>query len=199
MARYVVIAARNRPDLHSYLQRQFAEDNEAQVILDRRLEERRRREESHHLERRREERRGRRGKDLGLYYHGFLVVYQISQGSETKMQWRPPWWESGRAGDLVGLKGRQWPGETHVIESRDRLAVGVIEALPPLSAASNPIMEQRQSPARAETWERKYERLEAEIEKLRTENEQLKGKQREFGEILKKLARHLALSASGGL
>ncbi len=198
MARYVVIAARNRPDLYSYLQRQFAEDNEAQVILDRRLEERRRREESHHLERRREDRRGRRGKDLGLYYHGFLVVYQVSQGSETKIQWRPPWWESGSPGDLVGLKGRQWPGETHVIESRERVAVGIIEGQSPLDVASNLISEP-QNAARAETLERKYERLEKEIERLRTENEHLKGKQRDFGEILKRLVRHLAQSAGGGL
>jgi hypothetical protein len=198
MARYVVIAARNRPELHSYLQRQFAEDNEAQVILDRRLEERRRRGERHHLERRREDRRSRRGKDLGLYYHGFLVVYQVSQGVETKIQWRPPWWESGRRADLVGLKGRQWPGETHVIETRERLAVGIIEGQPPLSAASNVIIEEQQDIARAERLERKYERLEAEIQRLRTENEHLKGKQREFGEILKRLARHLGQSAGGG-
>jgi hypothetical protein len=199
MARYVVIAARNRPDLYSYLQRQFAEDNEAQVILDRRLEERRRREERHHSERRREDRRSRRGKDLGLYYHGFLVVHQVSEGSETRIQWRPPWWQSVRPGDLVGIKGRQWPGETHVIESREHIAVGIMEGQPPLSAASNPIVEQQQSTARAETWERKYERLEAEIKKLRTENEHLKGKQREFGEILKRLARHLGQSAGGAL
>ncbi len=199
MARYVVIAARNRPDLCSYLQRQFTEDNEAQVILDRRLEERRRREESHPLERRREDRRGRRGKDLGLYYHGFLVVYQLSQGPETKIQWRPPWWESGRPEGLVSLKGRQWPGETHVIESREGLAVGTIEGQPPLSVASNLIVEPEQNTARAETLERKYERLEEEIERLRTENEHLKGKQREFGEILKRLVRHLAQSAGGAL
>ena len=199
MARYVVIAARNRPDLYSYLQRQFTEDNEAQVILDRRLEERRRREESHSLERRREDRRGRRGKDLGLYYHGFLVVYQLSQGSETKIQWRPPWWESGRPEGLVGRKGRQWPGETHVIESREGLVVGIIEGQPPLSVASNLIIESEQNTARAETLERKYERLEEEIERLRTENEHLKGKQREFSEILKRLVRHLAQSAGGAL
>ncbi|HXZ43807.1 MAG TPA: hypothetical protein VEH53_03195, partial [archaeon] len=153
------------------------------------------------MERRREDRRGRRGKDLGLYYHGFLVVYQVSQGSETKIQWRPPWWESGRPEDLVGLKGRQWPGETHVIESREGLAVGIIEGIiegqPPLGVAPNLIIEPEQDTARAETLERKYERLEEEIERLRTENEHLKGKQREFGEILKRLVRHLAQSAGG--
>jgi hypothetical protein len=199
MARYVVIAARNRPDLYSYLQRQFAEDNEAQVILDRRLEERRRREERHYFERRGEDRRSRRGKDLGLYYHGFLVVYQIFQGSETKLHWRPPWWESGGPEDLVGLKGRQWPGETHVIENRERVAVGIIEGQPPLSVGSNLIVEQQQIEARAETAERKCERLEEEVRNLRAENEQLRGKQREFGETLKTLARRLAQSVAGSL
>jgi hypothetical protein len=192
MARYVVIAARTRSDLYGYLQRQFAENGDAQVLLDRRHEERRRREETYDFDRRRGERRSPRGRDPGLHYHGFLVVRQDSQGSEIKMQWRPPWWESGVSGEPVALEKRQWPGETHVIENRERVTVWVTEGQRLLSLGSKLLVEYGQITARAETAERKCERLEEEVKNLRTENERFRRERRQFVETVKGLARKLA-------
>ncbi len=197
MARYMVIAARKRSDLYSYLKRQFTEDDEAQVLFDRRHEERRRREETHESERRRGERRSRRGKDPGLDYHGFLVMRQVSVAPETKIQWRPPWWESGRPGEPVGLERRRWPGETHAMESQERMTVGILEGEHLLTSGSKLLVEHEQVTARAETAERKCERLEEEIRNLKTEIEHFKRERRQFAETLKTLARHLAQSAGG--
>lgn len=57
MRRYLLIVARNQPDLCHYLTRSFAGDHQVEVILDRRVGPRRQRAESHAPERRREERR----------------------------------------------------------------------------------------------------------------------------------------------
>ena len=196
MARYVVIAARTRSDLYGYLQRQFAENGDAEVLLDRRQEERRRREETHDFDRRRGERRSPRGRDPGLHYHGFLVVRQTPEGSEIKMQWRPPWWESGSSGEPVALEKRQWPGETHAIETRERVTVWVTEGQRLLSLGSKLLVEYGQITARAETAERKCERLEEEMKNLRAENERLRRERRQFAETVKTLASKLA--ESGG-
>ena len=195
MARYVVIVAQTRSDLYGYLQRQFAEDEDAQVIFDRRHEERRQRKETHGSDRRRGERRGRRGKDPGLSFHGFLVVRQTSEGSEIKIQWRPPWWESGKPGEPVALEGRQWPSESHAIEIRERVSGWVIGGQQSLSVSSKLPTEHGQVTARADMAERRCEQLEEEMQKLRTENEQFRRERWRFAETVKTLARKLAESA----
>jgi hypothetical protein len=195
MARYAVIVARTRSDLYGYLQRQFAEDEDAQVIFDRRHEERRRRKETHGSERRREERRGRRGKDPGLSFHGFLVVRQTSEGSEIKIQWRPPWWESGKPGEPVGLEGQQWPRESHALETRERVSGCVIGGQQPLCVSSKLPTEHGQVTARADMAERRCGWLEEEIQNLRTENEQFRRERRRFAETVKILVRKLGESA----
>ncbi len=55
--RYLLIVARNQPDVFESLSRKFAGDAEFQVLLDRRLGERRRRPQPYDPERRRAERR----------------------------------------------------------------------------------------------------------------------------------------------
>ena len=61
MLRYLFIVARGHPDVYADLQRQFLDNAEVEVILDRRRSERRERQESHESERRRGERRGQQG------------------------------------------------------------------------------------------------------------------------------------------
>ncbi len=195
MAQYVVIAARNHSDLYGYLRRQFTEDDGTQVLLDRRYEERRRREEAHDPDRRQGERRSRRGKDPGLCYHGFLVVRQVPQGCETKIQWRPPWWESGKPGEPIGIESRQWPSESLEIEGRKRATGWVTEGQRLLSLSSKLLIEYGQITARAETAERKCERLEGEMKNLRTEIEHFRRERRQLTETLKTLAKQLVESA----
>ena len=66
MPRYLFIVARGHPDVYADLQRQFLENPDVEVLVDRRLSERRlsgrqERQESHEPERRHGERRGQRG------------------------------------------------------------------------------------------------------------------------------------------
>ncbi len=60
MPRYLFIVARGHPDVYADLQRQFRENPEVEVLVDRRLAERRKHQESHEPERRRGDRRGQR-------------------------------------------------------------------------------------------------------------------------------------------
>ena len=57
MRRYLLIVARNQPDLSDYLSRSFSADDKVEVILDRRVGQRRQRGQAHDPERRLEERR----------------------------------------------------------------------------------------------------------------------------------------------
>lgn len=61
MPRYLFIVARGHPDVYADLQRQFVENPEVEVLVDRRLSQRREHQESHEPERRHGERRGQRG------------------------------------------------------------------------------------------------------------------------------------------
>jgi len=87
MIQYLIVTARNHPDLYGYLRRQFAGDEKVQVLLDRRHEERRRQGDLRKPDRRKGDRRGGRGTGNGLTSHGFVVIRQFSG-----VQWRPPWW-----------------------------------------------------------------------------------------------------------
>ena len=60
MPRYLFIVARGHPHVYADLQRQFLENPEVEVLVDRRLSERREHQASHEPERRRGERRGQR-------------------------------------------------------------------------------------------------------------------------------------------
>jgi hypothetical protein len=57
MVRNLLIVSRDRPELYEQLKRDFAEDQEVEVILDRRLEERRKLGGAQNPERRRSDRR----------------------------------------------------------------------------------------------------------------------------------------------
>ena len=74
MSRYVIIVARNDPDLWSHLKENFAGDTRAEVILDRRRGERRQRVQPHTPERRRTERRERPEIDQDLSYRPYVIV-----------------------------------------------------------------------------------------------------------------------------
>ena len=74
MVRYLLIVARNQPDLCHYLKNNFAGDEKVEVILDRRRGERRQRIQPHELERRRGERRRHPGIDKDLTYRSFVIV-----------------------------------------------------------------------------------------------------------------------------
>ncbi len=74
MVRYLLIVARNQPDLWQYLKNNFAGDEKVEVILDRRRGERRQRVQAHEPERRRAERRREPGLDKDLTYRSFVIV-----------------------------------------------------------------------------------------------------------------------------
>lgn len=57
MRRYLLIVARNQPDLSDYLSRSFSADDKVQVILDRRVGQRRRQVQAHDPDRRLGDRR----------------------------------------------------------------------------------------------------------------------------------------------
>jgi len=76
MVRYLLIVARNQPDLCHYLKNNFAGDEKVEVILDRRRGDRRQRIQPHELERRRGERRHQPGTEKDLNYRSFVIVRQ---------------------------------------------------------------------------------------------------------------------------
>jgi hypothetical protein len=194
MIQYLVIAARNHPDIYGYLRRQFTGDEKVQVLLDRRYEERRRRSDAQRTDRRRGDRRGSRGKDNGLTYHGFVIVRQLSG-----VQWRPPWWERGVAGAPVALEQPAAPVDPKAIASRNVVTAWLTEGQRFLHAVPTLLREHDQLKARAEAAERKCERCEGEIKSLRDENEHFRRERRQTAENLKALTKQLLESAGGSV
>ena len=76
MVRYLLIVARNQPDLWRYLKDNFAGDEKVEVILDRRRGERRQRIQPHQPERRQTERRRQPGAKNDLRYGSLVIVRQ---------------------------------------------------------------------------------------------------------------------------
>ena len=76
MVRYLLIVARNQPDLWRYLKDNFARDEKVEVILDRRRGERRQRIQPHEPERRGADRRCRPGADNELSYRSVVIIRQ---------------------------------------------------------------------------------------------------------------------------
>ena len=76
MVRYLLIVARNQPDLWRYLKNNFAGDEKVEVILDRRRGERRQRIQSHEPERRGAERRRQPSLDKDLNYRSLVIFRQ---------------------------------------------------------------------------------------------------------------------------
>ena len=74
--RCLFIVARNQPDLWHYLRRDFAEDEEIQVLLDRRRGDRRQRYQGQEPERRGGNRRRQPSIDNDLRYRSFVVLHQ---------------------------------------------------------------------------------------------------------------------------
>lgn len=74
--RCLFIVARNQPDLWHHLSRDFAEDDDVQVLLDRRRGERRQRLQQHESERRRADRRRRASIDNDLRYRSFVILHE---------------------------------------------------------------------------------------------------------------------------
>lgn len=72
--RDMVIVARDQPDLWQYLLQEFAEDEEVQVLLDRRQGERRQQVQRCESERRGANRRRGVTTDTDLQYHPFILV-----------------------------------------------------------------------------------------------------------------------------
>ncbi len=195
MARYIFIAARDHSDLYGYLQRQFAQDDEVQVLSDRRHEERRRQVKSHAPDRRRRERRSGRGKDHGLDHHGFLVVRQTAQISQGfAIQWRPPGWELAGPEEAAPETPKP-PAEAYTTETRKRISAWITESLRMLGLVSKLFAEQGHLTARAEMAERKCERLEEEMRNTRSENEHFRRERRQLADTLKNLARQMVESS----
>lgn len=190
MVRYLVVTARNRADLYSYLRRQFSPDGEVQVLLDRRRGERRRRQESYESERRRGDRRSQPGKDDCILYYGLLVVRQLSES-----QWRPSRVESGMAEESGGLDGLSGVEGTQAIDARERVIGWVTEGQRLFNLVPRMIQEHGHLTARAEAAERKCERLQQEIRSLRSENEYFRREKGQVVESLKTLAKQLVESA----
>jgi len=196
MARYVVIASRTRSDLYGYLQQQFADDDDTQVLVDRRQQERRRRQETQTPDRRRWHRRSGRGED-SLHTHGFFVVRQLSPGSSVRMHWRPPWWESGKPEGSIGIGQSPCPSEElQPVATTQTQSIGCItevEGQP--GTVTKLLLERGQLMARAETAERKCQRLEHEMKYLRSAIEQFKRERRHFAVTVQSLTRKLAESS----
>jgi hypothetical protein len=74
LPRYLIIVARDQPALCEYLTRNFAGDEKAQVILDRRRGERRQKVQPHEPERRRAARRQRRGIEQNLRSRSVVII-----------------------------------------------------------------------------------------------------------------------------
>lgn len=91
MVRYLLLVARNQPDLWRYLKNNFAGDQKVEVILDRRRGERRQRIEPHEPERRRAERRRQPGLDNDLSYRSFVIVRLPQGGLASRL---PRWKET---------------------------------------------------------------------------------------------------------
>jgi hypothetical protein len=69
------LVARDQPDLYLSLQREFADEPDIEVMLDRRLGQRRRERLNSGPERRRSDRRARPNVDLHLRSIGWAVVH----------------------------------------------------------------------------------------------------------------------------
>ena len=74
--RCLFIVARDQPDLWHHLRQDFAEDEEVQVILDRRRDERRQGVQAHDPERRRAGRRRPPSVDTDLRYRSFVILHE---------------------------------------------------------------------------------------------------------------------------
>ena len=192
MVRYLVVAARNRQDLHDYLRRQFSGDDKVEILLDRRRAERRRRLDPHEPERRRGNRRSGPGTDDRLYYYGLIIVRQLPEG-----QRRPPPWISRLSEEAVELGGPRRPEEAKASESRERVTAWITEGMRMSGLVSKLLREQGHVAARAEAAERKCERLEEEITRVRRENDHFRKQRAQMAEVLKTLAKELVQPLSG--
>jgi hypothetical protein len=192
MTRYLVIAARDHSDLYTYLRRQFSGDDSVQVVLDRRYEGRRRQPEQRKPDRRAGDRRSGRGKDTELYYHGLLVVRQLSG-----IPWRPPWWGPGTSEEPAAPGRQQRVDETRATDDRKRVTGWILEGQRLLTAVPKLLHEHEQIAARADAAERKCARLEEEIRQVRTEAEHLRRERRQTIETLKTLMHQMVESAGG--
>jgi hypothetical protein len=192
MVRYLVVAARNRQDLHDYLKRQFSGDDKVEILLDRRHGERRRRLDPHEPERRRGNRRTGPGTDDRLYYYGLIIVRQLPDG-----QRRPLPWIARLSEDTVGLGGPRRPEEAKTNESHERVTAWISEGVRMSGNVSKLLREQGQIAARAEAAERKCERLEEEITRVRRENDHFRKQRAQMAEVLKTLAKELVQPLSG--
>ena len=74
--RCLFIVARDQPDLWRHLTQDFAEDQEVQVILDRRGDERRRSVQARDPERRQAGRRRPPSIDTDLRYRSFVILHE---------------------------------------------------------------------------------------------------------------------------
>ena len=192
MIQYLVIAARNHTDLHGYLRRQFAGDDNVQVLLDRRSDGRRRRQEVHKPDRRRGDRRSGRVREDKLYCHGFFVNRQFSA-----LQWRPPWWGSGTPEETAGLDQQQRLEASKAIHARERVAGWIAEGQRLLALVPKLLREHEHLVARAEAAERKCERLDEEVRRLRNENDHFRRERQQAVETLKTLTKNLHESGGG--
>jgi hypothetical protein len=192
MIQYLVITARNHPDLYGYLRRQFAGDDKVQVLLDLRHEERRSQGDARKPDRRKGERRTGRGKENGLSYHGFVVIRQFSG-----VRWRPPWWGPGMADTASGSDRSVTLAEARDIDARNLVTSWVTEGQRLLGVVPKLLREHEQLTARAEAAERKCERYEEEMRSLRAETEQFRRERRQTAEVLKALTKQLIESAGG--
>ncbi len=193
MIQYLVVTARNHPDLYGYLRRQFAGDEKVQVLLDRRHEERRREGDLRKPDRRKGERRGGHAKDNGLTSHGFVVIRQFSG-----VQWRPPWW-GAEMGDVKAELERRGGllAERKANDARNLVATWLTEGQRLVGIVPKLLREHEQITARAEAAERKCVRCEEEVRCLRIENEHFRRERRQTAEALKALTKQLLESAGG--
>jgi hypothetical protein len=192
MIQYLVVAARNHTDLYGYLRGQFGGDDNVQVLLDRRFDGRRRRQEVHRPDRRRADRRNVRGREDELYCHGFFVIRKFSA-----LQWRPPWWGSETPEETASLDQQQRLDETKALHSRERVAGWIAEGQRLLALVPKLLREHEHLAARAEAAERKSERFEEEVRRLRNENEHFRRERRQAVETLKTLTKNLHESGEG--
>jgi hypothetical protein len=80
LERHLFIVARQRPDVHALLAREFAHDRDVDVILDRRVRDRRQPGGPASLERRRAERRSSQERE-SLQAYGFGLVRAAAQSA----------------------------------------------------------------------------------------------------------------------
>ena len=110
---------------------------------------------------------------------------------------RPDPWVSRATEEGVGLGSQRGLAEAKASQIRERVAGWIAEGMRMSGLVPKLLREHGHLTARAEAAERKCERLEEEISRVRRENDHFRKQRVQMAEVLKSLAKELVQSFSG--